>query len=96
MQTRIPVLVAVVLVGGVVATSFAKPTASSQSPAATKPVVTREAARSIMMSRWPTLDPNSARAKCFVNCTSGEGALGCRFCVSACGLPRKLSKSCVD
>lgn len=81
---------------GVVATSSGKPSPSAQPTASTKPVVTRDAARSIMMSRWPDIDPNSAKAKCYVACTSGDGALGCRFCVSACGLPRKMSKSCPD
>jgi len=44
----------------------------------------------------PPGDPNSAGARCYVNCTSGSGALGCRFCAHACGLPRTFSKSCTN
>jgi len=44
----------------------------------------------------PPGDPNSAGARCYVSCTSGDGALGCRFCAHACGLPRTFSKTCRD
>lgn len=84
------------LIAGIMAAALIAAAATTTSASSGRPVVTQDAARAAMIARWPDVDPNSSKAKCYVACTSGDGALGCRFCVSACGLPRKMSKTCPD
>ena len=44
----------------------------------------------------PPANADSAKTRCYVNCTSGDGALGCRVCAHACGLPHTFTKTCRD